>query len=162
MRCKKLFEKSAAGIVLGGVLLSLMLPVTVCAAENTRNGGGYAITGQLQSVGYTTELYDAQNGLPTSDANCILSSRDGYIWVGGYSGILKYDGVSFERLDSSGGLTNGRAFYEDTEGRIWVGTNDNGVVVIDNGEYVIKMCYFCHKFWNKRIFTGIRQYNESD
>ena len=132
MSRNRLFEKSVAGMLMGGILLGLILPVTVYAAENVKNGGGYAITGQLQNVGYTTELYDAQNGLPTSDANCVLASRDGYIWVGGYGGILKYDGVSFERLDSSGGLTNGRAFYEDTEGRIWVGTNDSGVVVLEN------------------------------
>ena len=52
-------------------------------------GGGYAATGQIGGVGYATQIYDATNGLPTSDANFILSSRDGYIWIGTYSGLFK-------------------------------------------------------------------------
>ncbi|MBO4807842.1 MAG: response regulator [Lachnospiraceae bacterium] len=96
-------------------------------------GGGYAVTEQLKGVGYTAKLYDASNGLPTSDANCVLGSSDGYVWIGGYGGIIRYDGVEFERLDSSGGLTSGRALFEDSLGRMWVGTNDNGAVVLDEG-----------------------------
>ena len=99
-------------------------------------GGGYAITGQLENTGYATEIYNAENGLPTSDANCILSASDGYLWIGGYSGIIRYDGKTFERLDSSGGLANGRVFFEDSRHRIWVGTNDSGIVVLDGKEAV--------------------------
>ena len=95
------------------------------------NGGGYAATGQLDDVGYISEIYDATNGLPTSDANYIMAASDGYIWIGGYSGIIRYDGSVFERLDSSEGLTSGRCIYEDSLNRIWIGTNDNGVVAID-------------------------------
>ncbi|SDZ99686.1 Signal transduction histidine kinase [Oribacterium sp. KHPX15] len=94
-------------------------------------GGGYAASGQVAGMSYTTEVYDATNGLPTSDAMCILSASDGHIWLGGYSGVLRYDGQRFERLDSTGGLTSGRDIFEDSKGRIWVGTNDNGVVVVD-------------------------------
>ena len=116
---------------------------TVAAKEKTYQesardamsvGGGYAATGQIYNTGYTSQIYNAANGLPTSDANYILGASDGYIWIGGYSGILRYDGSSFTRLDTSGGLTNGRGLFEDSKGRIWVGTNDNGVVVIDGNE----------------------------
>ncbi len=94
-------------------------------------GGGYAVTGQIETAGYASQVYDVTNGLPTSDANFILGASDGYVWIGGYSGILRYDGVEFERITSSEGLTSGRGLFEDSRGRIWVGTNDNGVVVID-------------------------------
>lgn len=94
-------------------------------------GGGYALSGQLKDVSYTTEVYDASNGLPTSDAMYILGATDGHIWLGGYSGVIKYDGSVFERRDTSNGLTSARAIFEDKKGRIWVGTNDNGVVLID-------------------------------
>ena len=98
-------------------------------------GGGYALSGQIDYEGYGTKIYDATNGLPTSDANFILGSSDGYVWVGSYSGIFRYDGTVFEKIDSCAGLTNGRCLFEDSKGRIWVGTNDNGVVVIDGERY---------------------------
>ncbi|SCY59610.1 Signal transduction histidine kinase [Lachnospiraceae bacterium XBB2008] len=129
-------------IMIGMLLLCLFMPgrAEAAAADSavsatnehvTNSGGGYAVTGQISGVGYTAQIYDATNGLPTSDANWVLGTRDGYIWIGGYSGIIRYDGSTFERLDSAGGLTSGRCLYEDSAGRIWVGTNDNGVVCLD-------------------------------
>ena len=108
-------------------------------AQNS--GGGYAASKQIKNVGYTSTIYDAMNGLPTSDANCILCSKDGYVWIGGYSGIIRYDGTTFERLSVGTGLTSGRAIFEDSKGRFWIGTNDNGVVLIDgqkNKHYTYK------------------------
>ncbi len=99
-------------------------------------GGGYAATGQLDDVGYSSTIYDASNGLPTSDANHIMCSEDGYIWIGGYSGIIRYDGSTFARLDTTDGLTSGRGLFEDSQGRIWVATNDNGVVVLAGNERI--------------------------
>ena len=96
-----------------------------------KTGGGYAVTGQLSGIGYAARLYNATNGLPTSDANTILAASDGYIWIGGYSGLIRYDGNTFERQDSSGGLTNAKVLFEDSNRRLWVGTNDNGFVVVE-------------------------------
>ncbi|WP_029320533.1 hybrid sensor histidine kinase/response regulator [Butyrivibrio sp. AE3004] len=105
-------------------------------AEIAKTGGGYAASGQIPEVGFASVLYDATNGLPTSDANCVFSESDGYIWIGGYSGILQYDGDCFTRLDASSGLVNGRVIYEDKNNRIWVGTNDNGIVILDDEETI--------------------------
>ncbi len=99
----------------------------------TSYGGGYAATEQIPGVGYTAEIYDASNGLPTSDAMYLLGSRTGQVWIGGYSGVIRYDGTYFEVMDTGGGMTSARGIYEDSKGRIWVGTNDNGVVVYDGG-----------------------------
>ena len=57
--------------------------LSTTSENTTKIGGGYAVTGELDNVGYTAEIYDALNGLPTSDANYILGSKEGYIWVGG-------------------------------------------------------------------------------
>ncbi|MBR5635830.1 MAG: hybrid sensor histidine kinase/response regulator, partial [Pseudobutyrivibrio sp.] len=85
-------------------------------------------------VGYSSKLYNASNGLPTSDSMCILGEKDGQVWIGGYSGVIRYDGTNFERLSTEDGLTTARGMLEDSKGRIWVGTNDNGVVVLDGEE----------------------------
>ncbi len=118
--------------VLFGHTLDVLAADGVSSTEegSGTTGGGYAATGQIEGVGYADILYDATNGLPTSDANFILSDSNGYIWIGGYAGVMKYDGRTFERLDAEGSLTSGRVMIEDGS-RIWVGTNDNGVVVID-------------------------------
>ena len=99
-------------------------------------GGGYAASQQIPNAYFLPVLYNAENGLPTSEANCILATSDGYIWIGGYSGIVRYDGREFERLSVEDGLTSGRGLFEDSRGRIWVATNDNGVVVIDGQEKI--------------------------
>lgn len=141
--------KRATAVLLSVVILFGLFPGTVFAGESGtqkheadpgHGGGGYAVTGQLEGFGYASELYDAENGLPTSDANYILSASDGYIWVGGYSGVFKYDGRGFERQDASKGLTNARVFFEDSKCRIWVGTNDNGIVVM-NGDDCQRVTY---------------------
>ncbi|MCR5685795.1 MAG: response regulator [Lachnospiraceae bacterium] len=100
-------------------------------ATKVLTGGGYAASGQIDGVGYTTVLYDGTNGLTTSDTMFLLCDTKGYMWIGGYSGVMRYDGSTFEKLDSSDGLTSARGFFEDSKGRIWIATNDNGVVVID-------------------------------
>ena len=120
--------------------ISICLPIfsivkkTYATKSDKKSGGGYAVTSQVEGGGYYARLYNATNGLPTSDANTILATSDGYIWIGGYSGLIRYDGTEFERQDSSGGLTSAKALFEDSRGRLWVGTNDNGFVLIDGNE----------------------------
>ncbi len=139
MTCRNKIMGLAAALILSSFMVSS--PFTALAAdydntiENddsglTEYGGGYAASGQIKDLGYMAVMYDANNGLPTSEANCVLGGSNGYVWIGGYSGIIRYDGSKFERLDSSTGLTNGRGLFEDSSGRVWVATNDNGVVVI--------------------------------
>ncbi|MCR5655621.1 MAG: response regulator [Lachnospiraceae bacterium] len=111
------------------------ITATEADGETAKIGGGYAVTGQIPDVGYTCKIYDATNGLPTSDAMFVLGAKNGYVWVAGYSGVFRYDGTTFEKMDVTEGLTSGRGLYEDSFGRIWVGTNDDGVVVIDGEKY---------------------------
>ncbi len=133
------FAAAIAGVFMSSVIFTAPVfaanihsPETLSEEmTESRIGGGYSASGQLDGAGYTAKLYDATNGLPTSDANCILGTRDGYVWIGGYSGIIRYDGLNFERLDSSEGLTSGRSIFEDSKGRVWIGTNDNGVVLVE-------------------------------
>ena len=147
------FKKSIRAAALG--LLAIMIvsaaapPQAVSATDagNTvssgseadikRNGGGYAVTGQVEGTGYAAFLYDSKNGLPTSDANAIYCARNGFIWIGSYCGLIVYDGTTFGRMDPSTGITNANAIYEDNLDRLWVGTNDNGLILMDNdGRYL--------------------------
>ena len=93
-----------------------------------------------QTEGYSAVLYDNSNGLPTSEANAIAETSEGFIWIGSYAGLIRYDGNTFERLDSTGGISSIKCLHVDSRDRLWMGTNDNGVAVIDKGEF---------RFWGK-------------
>ena len=87
--------------------------------------------------GYTAVLYDNMNGLPTSEANDIVQTSDGCIWIGSYSGLIRYDGSTFERIDPSTGITSVKCLYVDSQERLWIGTNDNGIALMENGGFRI-------------------------
>ena len=80
-----------------------------------------------KSEGYSSVLYDNRNGLPTSEANAIAQTSDGFIWIGCYAGLIRCDGNTFERIDSTTGISNVRCLYVDSRDRLWIGTNDSGV-----------------------------------
>ena len=93
-----------------------------------------------QTEGYSAVLYDNSNGLPTSEANAIAETSEGFIWIGSYAGLIRYDGNTFERIGSTGGISSIKCLYVDSRDRLWMGTNDNGVALMENGEF---------KLWGK-------------
>lgn len=115
-------------------LFGTVRSVAADSSDEKIMGGGVAVTNPAGGLGYSVELYDCTNGLPTSDANTVLCSSDGFIWIGGYSGLIRYDGTSFDRMTEPSSITNVNTLFEDSKGRIWVGTNDNGVVAFHYDE----------------------------
>lgn len=89
-----------------------------------------------RSEGFAAILYDNTNGLPTSEANTILQTAEGFIWIGSYSGLIRYDGKNFERMDSTTGIASVVSLFADSQDRLWVGTNDSGAVMLDGGKEV--------------------------
>ena len=81
--------------------------------------------------GYSAVLYDNTNGLPTSEANDIASTSEGFIWIGSYSGLIRFDGNTFERFDSTTGIASVVSLFVDSKDRLWAGTNDSGAAVIE-------------------------------
>ncbi len=88
-----------------------------------------------KSEGFSAVLYNNRNGLPTSEANTVAQTNDGFIWIGSYAGLIRYDGNTFERIDSIAGITNVRCLYVDSQDRLWIGTNDSGVFLMAREEF---------------------------
>ena len=84
---------------------------------------------------YVVALYNERSGLPTGEANDVVQTSDGYIWIGSYGGLIRYDGSSFRNFSAMIDSAAVRALYEDSAGRLWIGTNDAGVYVMD-GDHV--------------------------
>lgn len=81
--------------------------------------------------------YNETNGLPTGEANAVLQTKDGYVWIGSYGGLIRYDGTTFRNYSREDAIPSSsiRALYEDSQGRLWIGTNDRGVYVYENLEF---------------------------
>ena len=124
----------------GLILMLFCLVITFCGmtvrAENISGGDNDEIvvdpTGDGE--GYAAVVYNNTNGLPTSEANAIAETKEGFLWIGSYSGLIRYDGSTFERIDSTTGVTSVVSLYVDSKERLWIGTNDNGVAYMEKGK----------------------------
>ena len=122
--------------VLCALVLASVLPRNAAAADDQALHRIAALTEDLlaENDGYDAVLYDNTSGLPTSEANDIVETAEGFIWIGSYSGLIRYDGLNFERVDSTAGIASVVSLYMDSRERLWIGTNDSGVAVMDRGE----------------------------
>ncbi len=110
------------------LLTALVLTPSASAAEREIDPTG-------RGDGYTTVLYDNTNGLPTSDANAIVQSSEGFLWIGSYSGLIRYDGNEFYRYDASTGMSSVVSLFVDSRDRLWIGTNDSGIFLLQGDEF---------------------------
>jgi signal transduction histidine kinase/ligand-binding sensor domain-containing protein len=88
---------------------------------------------QLQFDSWTTE-----NGLPQNSVNDILQTRDGYLWLATFGGLVRFDGVRFVTFDrSSPGIDSQRlrALHEDRGGTLWAATEDGMVIRYRNERF---------------------------
>ncbi len=129
-----------AGLLIGLMLFSVLSAGWTCAgaqdAVQTVNSSGnintaLSVDPTRKNTGYSSVLYDSRNGLPSSEANAIAQTSEGFIWIGSYAGLTRYDGYTFELLDHSTGILNVRCLYVDSQDRLWVGTNDSGLFLIE-------------------------------
>ena len=96
-------------------------------------------------------VYDNTNGLPTAEANDIAQTDEGFIWIGCYAGLIRYDGNTFERLDSTEGVNSISCLHVDSQNRLWIGTNENGLAVMEKGEF---------RFWDEDDGLGSSKVRE--
>lgn len=113
---------------------SLFRAETATASGESSSGASNTLDLTRPDEGYMATLYNNRTGLPTSEANAIAQTEEGFIWIGSYSGLIRYDGNVFERMDSTTGIASVVSLLVDSKNRLWVGTNDSGVAVIDKGK----------------------------
>ena len=89
-----------------------------------------------KNEGFSAVLYDNRSGLATSEANAVAQTSEGFIWIGSYAGLIRYDGTTFERIDSTTdtAISSVRSLYVDSHDRLWIGTNDSGIFLMEKGE----------------------------
>ena len=92
---------------------------------------------------YEAVSYDSQDGLVSKEINAIAQTDDGYIWIGTYSGLYRYDGHRFEEAALDARISNVMTMFTDSADRLWIGTNDSGLAVFDpvNGDMELAAFY---------------------
>ena len=129
------FFSALCAFLLFCALFLLFFPVfSVPLAALNATASSLDLTGR--GAGYSAVLYDAKSGMPTSEANAVVRSKDGFIWIGAYSGLIRYDGNEFYRYPSSSGIASVVSLFCDSRDRLWIGTNDSGVAVFYDDEFV--------------------------
>ncbi len=87
---------------------------------------------------YTLDSWSIDEGLPQITILAIVQSRDGYLWMGTYEGLARFDGVQFTVFDKDNTPAfknnNVLALLEDRSGRLWVGT-PNGLLRHEKGNW---------------------------
>ena len=62
-----------------------------------------ASAGRAAAASYVVDVWDAGRGLPGNAATALAQTADGYLWIGSYNGLARFDGIRF--------VTSGRDFH---------------------------------------------------
>ncbi len=88
---------------------------------------------------YLADVWTADNGLPNSSVTAITQTPDGYLWVGTYNGLVRFDGVRFVTFDPADvpALAHARVrrLAVDAAGTLYVNTYDGSLTSFRNGVF---------------------------
>ena len=93
--------------------------------------GDVALANDINNNNIQT-IYSSDNGLPCGEANDVAQTNDGILWIGTYAGLYRHNGSEFRLMSEYSSVRNVNCLYVDEEGRLWIGTNDNGVSIVIN------------------------------
>jgi len=85
---------------------------------------------------YLTDVWQVQDGLPRNQIQTMVRTRDGYLWLGTPSGLVRFDGIRFTTFNQGQlKVNNVHALLQDRQGRLWIGTYGAGLYVYDQGRF---------------------------
>ena len=102
-----------------------LVPATVLNATDLRN----------VLIDYSVASWTAKDGLPDGAIASIAQDRDGYLWLGGDFGLLRFDGVRFTEWDwnliAQPALEHVRIelLCSSADGSLWIAFGDGGNIV---------------------------------
>jgi len=114
------------------LLLTLALLVASSAEAKT--------TERLPS-GLLLDRWTVADGLPVDSVTAVAGTPDGYLWLGTFDGLVRFDGQDFVRFSTSThpNLRDNRVVELRTEGRdLWIRGEGGSVVLMEpGGEFVV-------------------------
>src|SRR5690349_4919815 len=67
----------------------------------------FALDASRALTQYAHRIWQATQGLPEGTVYCLQQTSDGYLYLGTWRGLVRFDGVRFTRIESVGGVTLG-------------------------------------------------------
>jgi len=114
-------------ILYGIVLLMVWLKVLRLPAEGA------------DTLDYNLRVWQVENGLPQNKVTALAQTQDGYLWVGTYGGLARFDGVKFTVFDerSTPELPDSRvtSLFAADDSTLWIGHEDGSLTIYKNGEF---------------------------
>ncbi len=88
---------------------------------------------------YGHDVWLTRDGLPQNSVRAIVQTRDGYLWLGTWGGLARFDGVRFTIFNGSNtpALRDSRitALVEGDDGSLWIGTAAGGLIRLKDGAF---------------------------
>ena len=86
---------------------------------------------------YNLRVWRTEEGLPQHSVNSIVQTSDGYIWLGTFGGLVRFDGITFQVFGFGQGLKSNRilSLTETRDGTLWIVTDDGGLSQYKQGEF---------------------------
>jgi ligand-binding sensor domain-containing protein len=99
---------------------------------------------QLPMIDFVQDLWDAgENGPPHPGVTTILQTRDGYLWIATFRGVVRFDGERFRAPEVAEPAARVlladhiRCMVEAPDGALWFGTRRQGVMRLKDGATTI-------------------------
>lgn len=87
------------------------------------------------------EIWTTREGLPHNQVNTITQTPDGYLWLGTWDGLVRYNGLEFQTFDRGNTpiLRDSaiRSLSSTADGTVVVGTSRGGVAVLRGNQWTI-------------------------
>jgi len=88
---------------------------------------------------YRFDHWTTDNGLPQNSVRDVVQTRDGYVWLTTFDGLVRFDGVRFSIFNKSNseGLPGNRfaSLVEDRQGDLWASTEFGEIVRRHQGRF---------------------------
>jgi len=82
-----------------------------------------ALATRAEAMPYVQEQWTVVDGLPVNNLNDVVQTRDGYLWIATWDGLVRFDGVRFTTFNvgNTQGLRSNRIFdlYVGRDGALW-------------------------------------------
>lgn len=120
-------RETARQAVRGLGLLLTAGAVSLSAVQQAQAAEPWYVSADYDS--YVQTLYNSENGLTCGSANDVAQTSDGVLWIGTYAGLYRCNGTEMRLMNHYYSVKNVNCLYVDEEGRMWIGTNDNGLSI---------------------------------